>query len=73
MKEKCIEIKDAEIIILGITYKENCPDTRNSKVLNLYNYFSKKNFSISTYDPYSKFWSKKFIRKYNTVWVSLPL
>ena len=55
------------ILIMGLTFKENCPDTRNSKVLNLYKYFSKKNFSVSSYDPYSDLWSKEFIKKYNVI------
>jgi UDP-N-acetyl-D-galactosamine dehydrogenase len=61
------KIKKPKILIMGLTFKENCPDIRNSKVLNLYKYFSNKNFSISTYDPYSKFWSNKFIKKYNVI------
>ena len=61
------KIKKPKILIMGLTFKENCPDIRNSKVLDLYKYFSNKNFSISAYDPYSKFWSNKFIKKYNII------
>jgi UDP-N-acetyl-D-glucosamine/UDP-N-acetyl-D-galactosamine dehydrogenase len=61
------KIKSPKILIMGLTFKENCPDTRNSKVLNLYNYFIKKNFSVSSYDPYSELWSKDFIKKYNII------
>ena len=60
-------IKKPKILIMGLTFKENCPDTRNSKVLDLYNYFKKKNYSVSTYDPYFKLWNKDFIKKYNVI------
>ena len=34
--------KNKKILIMGLTFKENCPDTRNSKVLDLFNHFKKK-------------------------------
>jgi UDP-N-acetyl-D-galactosamine dehydrogenase len=37
MLKKDIEIKEANILILGITFKENCPDIRNTKILDVYN------------------------------------
>ena len=46
---------------MGLTFKENCPDTRNSKVLELFRHLNKKKqFEISTFDPYSKYWSLNF-------------
>jgi UDP-N-acetyl-D-galactosamine dehydrogenase len=60
MKEKCIEIKDAEIIILGITYKENCPDTRNTKIPEVYNVLKNNGSKVSVYDPYA---SDKQVKK----------
>ena len=62
---KLKKIKKPKILIMGLTFKENCPDIRNSKILDLYNYFSKSKFSVSSYDPYYKLWSKEFIKKYN--------
>ena len=61
------KIKKPKILIMGLTFKENCPDTRNSKILNLYSYFNKNNFSVRSYDPYYKLWSKEFIKKYNVI------
>ena len=46
--------KNKKILIMGLTFKENCPDTRNSKVLDLFNHFKRKKFDISSFDPYSK-------------------
>ena len=38
---------------MGITFKENCSDIRNSRVVNLYNHFKKLNNNIDVYDPYA--------------------
>ena len=48
-----IDLKKCKILILGITFKENCSDTRNSRVVNLYNQFKKLNNNIDVYDPYA--------------------
>ncbi len=59
------KILKPKILVMGLTFKENCPDTRNSKALNLFNCFYKNNYSVFSYDPYHKFWNKKFLEKYN--------
>jgi len=48
-----INLKKCKILILGITFKENCSDIRNSRVLDLYNQFKKLNNRIDIYDPYA--------------------
>ena len=48
-----IDLKKCKILILGITFKENCSDIRNSRVVNLYNQFKKLNNNIDVYDPYA--------------------
>ena len=48
-----IDLKKCKILILGITFKENCSDIRNSRVINLYNHFKKLNNNIDVYDPYA--------------------
>ncbi len=55
MNEKSIDIVNSNIIILGITYKENCPDTRNTKIPEVYNHLKEKCSSVSVYDPYASF------------------
>ena len=42
--------RNNKILFLGITFKENCNDIRNSKALELYNFYKKKN-TIDVYDP----------------------
>ena len=52
IKEKKIKVNKPKILILGLTFKENCPDFRNSKPLKLAEDLAKKNFSVSCHDPY---------------------
>ncbi len=48
---KKIKMSKAKILLLGITFKENCTDTRNSKIVDLYNIFIKENAKVDVYDP----------------------
>ena len=51
MKAKKINIAKSSILVLGATFKENCPDIRNSKVIELIDNLSKKVKSINCFDP----------------------
>lgn len=53
MNKKGLLIKDAKMLILGVTFKENCPDTRNSKVMDVYNTLREYTSNISLYDPWA--------------------
>ena len=44
-------IENASALILGATFKENCPDLRNSKVVDLYNELNEFGFNVEVYDP----------------------
>ena len=46
--------KAKKALILGLTFKENCPDIRNSQMIELCNMIGKKNTKIYAYDPYIK-------------------
>ncbi len=46
-----IDLKKCRTLILGITFKENCSDIRNSRVVDLYNHFKKLTNNIDVYDP----------------------
>ena len=46
-------VKDAKILILGITFKENCPDLRNSKIVDIYTTLEEYTSNISVYDPWA--------------------
>jgi UDP-N-acetyl-D-glucosamine/UDP-N-acetyl-D-galactosamine dehydrogenase len=50
MISKSISIKGAKALILGITFKENCPDIRNSKVIDIYRELNQFGIDVSIYD-----------------------
>ncbi|NLI35943.1 MAG: nucleotide sugar dehydrogenase, partial [Bacteroidales bacterium] len=45
--------KDSKILILGITFKENCPDIRNTKVVDIYHTLKEYTNNITVYDPWA--------------------
>ena len=53
MNKKGVLVKDAKILILGITFKENCPDLRNSKIVDIYTTLEEYTNNISVYDPWA--------------------
>ena len=53
MNKKGIMVKDANILILGITFKENCPDIRNTKVVDIYQTLLEYSNNIKVYDPWA--------------------
>lgn len=53
MNKKGVMVKDAKILILGITFKENCPDIRNTKIVDIYNTFEEYSNNITIYDPWA--------------------
>ena len=53
MNSKKIEVSGSNILVMGITFKENCPDIRNTKVIDIINYFTNKNANVYTYDPWA--------------------
>ena len=44
-------IKHSNVLILGFAFKENCPDFRNSKVIDIYNELIQFNVNVDVYDP----------------------
>ncbi len=53
MLKKGIQVFNSEILILGFTFKENCPDVRNTKVIDIYNALKEYNLNITVYDPWA--------------------
>jgi len=51
MNKKGNIVKDAQILILGITFKENCPDIRNTKVIDIYSTLEEYTQQITVFDP----------------------
>ena len=44
---------DSHILIMGFTFKENCPDVRNTKVIDIYHALQEYNLHISVFDPWA--------------------
>lgn len=53
MIQSDIRIKGAEILVLGITFKENCPDVRNTKVVDVISAFKEYNTKVTIFDPWA--------------------
>lgn len=53
MNKKGVLVKDARILLLGITFKENCPDIRNTKIVDVYHTLSEYTSHITVYDPWA--------------------
>ena len=51
MNKKGVMVKDSKILLLGITFKENCPDIRNTKVVDIYTTLNEYTNNITVYDP----------------------
>lgn len=48
-----LPVLELNILMLGITFKENCPDIRNSKAIDVYNELKSYNLNIDVYDPWA--------------------
>ena len=53
MAAKRIHVKGARVLMLGITFKENCPDIRNSKVADVVRELRKQGARVEVYDPWA--------------------
>ncbi|MCE5174388.1 MAG: nucleotide sugar dehydrogenase [Bacteroidales bacterium] len=52
MLKKRIQVIHSKVLILGFTFKENCPDVRNTKVIDIYNALKQYDIHVSIYDPW---------------------
>lgn len=52
MINKGLPVKGAKALILGVTFKENCPDIRNSKVVDIYTELKQFGLEVDVYDPH---------------------
>ena len=53
MNKKGVLVKDAKFLLLGVTFKENCPDIRNTKVMDIYHTLSEYSNNITICDPWA--------------------
>lgn len=53
MLKKGVQALNSNVLILGFTFKENCPDVRNTKVIDIYNALMGYNLNITIFDPWA--------------------
>lgn len=53
MIKREIHINGAEVLMLGITFKENCPDVRNTKIVDVIRALEDYSIKVTTYDPWA--------------------
>ncbi len=71
MNKKLINIPNANILIMGLTFKENCQDLRNTKIVDLVDEFKKLNCNVDVYDPWVNHEDAK--KQYNIIPIDKPL
>ncbi len=71
MTKKCIHVVDANILIMGLTFKENCPDLRNTRVVDLVKEFEGFNCNVDVYDPWVS--KDEAVHEYNIKPISKPI
>src|SRR5690606_5479890 len=52
MMKKRIQVDGARVLVMGLTFKENCPDLRNTKVIDVVRELSDYNIDVDVYDPW---------------------
>jgi UDP-N-acetyl-D-glucosamine/UDP-N-acetyl-D-galactosamine dehydrogenase len=70
MIQKSIKILSSNVLIMGLTFKENCPDIRNSKVVDLIIEFKKIGCNVDVYDPWVN--HEKALTDYNILPINEP-
>jgi len=53
MVKKDVPVKNAKVLILGFTFKENCPDVRNTRVIDIVRVFNEFETNLIIYDPWA--------------------
>ena len=70
MIKKRIQVEGAKILVLGLSFKENCPDVRNTKVIDIVHELEEYNIDVDVYDPWVD--KAEAEREYNVTPISKP-
>lgn len=70
MIKKRIQVEGAKVLVLGLSFKENCPDVRNTKVIDIVNELEEYNIEVEVYDPWVD--KAEAEREYNVTPISKP-
>jgi UDP-N-acetyl-D-galactosamine dehydrogenase len=71
MTKKHINVVDANVLIMGLTFKENCPDLRNTRVVDLVEEFESFNCNVDVYDPWVN--KDEAVHEYNIKPIDTPI
>ena len=71
MNNKRIQVADANVLIMGFTFKENCPDLRNTRVVDLVTELENVNCNVDIYDPWIKKYEAEY--EYNIIPIDAPI
>ena len=52
MIKKSIQVEGAKVLVMGLTFKENCPDLRNTRVVDIISELKQYNIAVDVYDPW---------------------
>jgi len=53
MMRKDLKVLEASVLMLGITFKENCPDIRNTRAIDIYTELKSYDMNVDVYDPWA--------------------
>lgn len=70
MIKKRIQVEGAKVLVLGLSFKENCPDVRNTKVIDIVHELEEYNIDVDVYDPWV--YKAEAEREYNVMPISKP-
>lgn len=70
MIKKGIQVAGAKVLVLGLSFKENCPDVRNTKVIDIVHELEEYNIDVDVYDPWVD--KAQAEREYNVTPISKP-
>ena len=71
MIKKRIQVEGAKVLVLGLSFKENCPDVRNTKVIDIVHELEEYNIEVDVYDPWVD--KAEAEREYNVTPISKPV
>jgi UDP-N-acetyl-D-galactosamine dehydrogenase len=71
LTQKRIQIVEANILIMGLAFKENCPDHRNTRVVDLVKQFKSFSCNVDVYDPWVN--KKQVTKEYNIEPIDKPI
>lgn len=71
MIKKRIQVEGAKVLVLGLSFKENCPDVRNTRVIDIVHELQEYNIAVDVYDPWVN--TAEAEREYNVTPISQPI